>query len=104
MSALLTVRTTHGRVDLKRAGLFGGCQAVPIVDRRLIAMMAVGDEDVAGGEQAVNLLDLRYRLAEFNYASDFRSAPAATLVPARHFAAGAPLGVFVSIGATVGGA
>lgn len=54
--------------------------------------------------EAVNLLDLRYRLAEFNYASDFRSAPAATLVPARHFAAGAPLGVFVSIGATVGGA
>jgi hypothetical protein len=52
---------------------------------------------------ATNLLDRQYRLSEFNYASDFRSADQPTLVPARHFAAGAPRGVFVTLSATLGG-
>jgi TonB family protein len=52
---------------------------------------------------ATNLLDARYRLGEFNYESDFGSAPNPTLVPARHFSAGAPRAVFVSLAATLGG-
>jgi hypothetical protein len=37
-----------------------------------------------------NLLDRRYRLAEYNYTSDFRSQPFPTLTPSRHFNAGEP--------------
>ncbi|HEX3696209.1 MAG TPA: TonB-dependent receptor [Polyangia bacterium] len=51
-----------------------------------------------------NLFDRRYRLGEFNYASDFGCAPEPTLIPARHFTAGAPRGVFVSLSGTFGGA
>jgi iron complex outermembrane recepter protein len=39
---------------------------------------------------ATNLLDTRYRLGEFNFTSDFHSQAAPTLVPVRHFTAGAP--------------
>ena len=52
---------------------------------------------------ATNLLDRRYRLSEFNYASDFRTAQQPTLVPGRHFAAGAPRGLFLTLTATLGG-
>ncbi len=53
--------------------------------------------------QVSNLLDNRYRSAELNYASDFRSQPLPTLVPSRHFAAGAPRQVFLSLAITLGG-
>ena len=53
--------------------------------------------------QVTNLLDTRYRAAELNYVSDFRSQPLPTLVPARHFAAGAPRAVFVSFAIALGG-
>lgn len=52
---------------------------------------------------ATNLLDRQYRLSEFNYVSDFRSGPQPTLVPARHFSAGAPRGLFLTLSATLGG-
>ena len=52
---------------------------------------------------ATNLLDTRYRAAELNYVSDFHSQPLPTLVPARHFAAGAPREVFLSLSVNVGG-
>jgi iron complex outermembrane recepter protein len=42
------------------------------------------------GLSASNVLDNKYRLAEYNYVSDFRSASYATRVPARHFVAGEP--------------
>lgn len=63
-----------------------------------------------------NLLDARYRMAEFNYASDFRqqamspmgmatmAVPSPTLVPVRHFTAGAPRTFFFSVGVSWGGA
>jgi hypothetical protein len=38
-----------------------------------------------------NLFDTKYRLGEYNYASDFHTQTQPTLVPARTFAAGAPL-------------
>jgi TonB family protein len=53
---------------------------------------------------AMNLFDQRYRIAEYNYVSDFHSASAPTLVPARHFAAGAPRTLFVSLAVHFGGA
>lgn len=52
---------------------------------------------------ATNLLDRQYRLSEFNYASDFRGSAQPSLVPARHFSAGAPRGVFLTLTATLGG-
>ena len=51
-----------------------------------------------------NLFDRRCRLGEFNYASDFHSAPEPTLIPTRHFTAGAPRGVFLSLSSNLGGA
>lgn len=42
------------------------------------------------GVKATNLLDRRYRLGEYNYASDFHSQAEPTLTVARQFTAGAP--------------
>jgi iron complex outermembrane recepter protein len=53
---------------------------------------------------AMNLLDRRYRLGEYNYASDFRSRAWPTLVPARHFTAGAPRTFMLTLGVSLGGA
>ncbi|HTA18814.1 MAG TPA: TonB-dependent receptor plug domain-containing protein, partial [Polyangia bacterium] len=53
---------------------------------------------------STNLLDTRYRLGEYNYASDFKSQPLPTLVPERTFTAGAPRGVFATFGVNFGGA
>lgn len=50
-----------------------------------------------------NLANLEYRQSEFNFVSDFDRATPATLVPARHFAAGQPIGIFGSISGTLGG-
>lgn len=49
--------------------------------------------EVAG----TNLVNLEYKESEFNYVSDFDPTTPGTLVPARHFAAGAPIGIFVSL-------
>jgi TonB family protein len=53
---------------------------------------------------ATNLLDTRYRLGEYNYASDFHSQPQPTLVPDRTFAAGPPRALFLTLGFNFGGA
>ncbi len=55
------------------------------------------------GLAVTNLLDRRYRLGEYNYASDFHSEPFPTLVPVRHFAAGAPREIFVTLAVHLGG-
>jgi iron complex outermembrane receptor protein len=57
------------------------------------------------GFEVTNLLDTRYRIAEYDFVSNFPDSPGAapTLVPARHFAAGAPRALFVSLTATAGG-
>ena len=49
------------------------------------------------GVSAMNLLDAKYRLGEYNYASDFHSQSFPTLVPVRHFTAGAPLTIMWSL-------
>jgi iron complex outermembrane receptor protein len=51
-----------------------------------------------------NLFNVRYKLGEYNYASDFKSAPAPTLAPERSFTAGAPQQFMLSLSATLGGA
>ncbi|HET9933071.1 MAG TPA: TonB family protein [Polyangiaceae bacterium] len=51
----------------------------------------------------MNLFDSRYRLAEYEYVSAFRSNASPTLVPTRHFAAGAPRGVYFSLSLNLGG-
>jgi hypothetical protein len=52
---------------------------------------------------AQNLFDSRYRLGEYNYASNFHTAPEPTLVPQRAFTAGAPRTVMLTVSATLGG-
>jgi outer membrane receptor protein involved in Fe transport len=64
----------------------------------------LGWKNVELGLVATNLLDRRYRLGEYNFVSDFRSDPQPTLVPMRHFTAGAPRGIFVTLAVTFGGA
>ena len=53
--------------------------------------------------QVWNLLDTRYRAAEYDYVSDFAPGGPATLVPARHFVAGSPRTFFLSLSANFGG-
>jgi TonB family protein len=53
---------------------------------------------------ATNLLDRKYRLGEYNYGSIFDTGVPPTLVPQRHFAAGAPRGIFVTFAVSFGGA
>jgi iron complex outermembrane receptor protein len=56
------------------------------------------------GLVVTNLLDAKYRLGEYNYASDFRSTnQPPTLVPERMFSAGAPRQVFATFAIRVGG-
>ncbi|HEY4239786.1 MAG TPA: TonB family protein [Kofleriaceae bacterium] len=49
------------------------------------------------GLQAQNLLNTRYRLGEYNYASDFHSQSEPTLTVAREFTAGAPRTVMLRL-------
>jgi iron complex outermembrane receptor protein len=53
---------------------------------------------------AQNLFDAKYKLGEYNYASDFHSQPQPTLAPERAFTAGAPRAIMLSVSATLGGA
>jgi TonB family protein len=51
-----------------------------------------------------NLFNAKYKLGEYNYASDFHSQAEPTLAPERSFTAGAPQTLMLSISATLGGA
>jgi TonB family protein len=53
---------------------------------------------------AQNLFNARYKLGEYNYASDFHSQPEPTLAPERSFTAGAPQTIMLTLSATLGGA
>lgn len=52
---------------------------------------------------AQNLFDTQYRLGEYNYASDFHSQSEPTLVPSRHFTAGAPRTMMLELRFRMGG-
>jgi hypothetical protein len=55
------------------------------------------------GITSTNLLGTKYRLGEYNYASDFHSQSQPTLVPERMFSAGAPRGIFGTFAIHFGG-
>jgi iron complex outermembrane recepter protein len=55
------------------------------------------------GLSVTNLLNQQYRLGEYNFASDFHTEPSPTLVPVRHFTAGAPRAVYGTFGVNFGG-
>jgi len=56
------------------------------------------------GLAVTNLFNAQYRLGEYNYTSDFRtSGSLPTLVPARHFSAGAPAAVMATLAVHLGG-
>ena len=50
-----------------------------------------------------NIFDSKYKLGEYNYVSDFHSAPEPTLVPERVFTAGPPRSLFLTLAGTLGG-
>jgi outer membrane receptor protein involved in Fe transport len=55
------------------------------------------------GFEVTNLFDRRYRLGEYNYASNFQGeGQLPTLVPVRHFAAGPPRMLFLTLAVTFG--
>jgi iron complex outermembrane recepter protein len=55
------------------------------------------------GVAATNLFNAQYRLGEFNYASDFRlTGGTPTLVPTRHFTAGAPRQLLFTVSINLG--
>jgi iron complex outermembrane recepter protein len=60
-------------------------------------------KNVTVGIICTNLTGRRYRLAEYNYASDFRSQPYPTQVPSRHFVAGEPRAIYGTVTLTFGG-
>ena len=53
---------------------------------------------------AQNIFDARYRQSEYVFPSSFFPSEGTTLVPSRHFAAGSPRTIMLSLGLTVGGA
>lgn len=59
---------------------------------------------VSLGLAVTNLFGAQYRLGEYNFASDFRtSGSLPTLVPVRHFSAGAPRAVMLTLAFRLGG-
>lgn len=52
---------------------------------------------------STNLFDSRYKLGEYNFASAWSATASPSLVPARHFAAGAPRAIFLSLTLNIGG-
>lgn len=88
---------------------FVGRRALPFGQRSDTIFTVDGSASVSWRSYEIavvttNLFDRRYRLSEFNFASDFRGADQPTLVPTRHFSAGAPRAVFLTLTATLGGA
>lgn len=51
---------------------------------------------------STNVLDARYELGQYNFVSDWHTQSPPPAAPARHFSAGAPRSVFVTLGVTLG--
>jgi TonB family protein len=86
-----------------------GQRALPFSERSQDIFTVDGSATIAWSNYEIglvvtNLFDRRYRLGEYNYASDFQQSQSEpTLVPMRHFTAGAPRGFFATFAATFGG-
>lgn len=94
-----------------RAGLgvtYVGRRALPFGQRSDVIFVIDLSAEVAWkllslGFSATNLLDTRYKQVELNYASDFHTGGSLpSLVPALHFAAGAPRAVMITLGVHLG--
>jgi hypothetical protein len=81
-----------------------GERSDPIFTVDLSASLSVSHFEL--GLSSTNLLGTRYRLGEYNYASSFGASGAQqpTLVPERHFTAGAPRAIFATLSLNLGGA
>jgi outer membrane receptor protein involved in Fe transport len=104
-----TMGGSKARGALSAGITYVGRRPLPLGERSQIiftvdASATLGWKNFELGLVVTNLLDRRYRLGEYNFVSDFRSDPQPTLVPVRHFAAGAPRGVFVTFAVNLGGA
>jgi hypothetical protein len=84
-----------------RALLFGEeGQAIFVADAA--CAIALGAFEL--GVMSQNLFDSQYRLAEYNYVSEFRPDPVApNLLPVRHFSAGAPRTLLFTLTVHLGG-
>jgi hypothetical protein len=96
------------RTSLSAGVTYVGPRPLPYGDRSdtiftVDSTLTVGWWFIDVSLSAQNLLDARYRLGEYNFASDFHSQPFPTLVPVRHFTAGAPRTLLVSIALNFGG-
>ena len=90
------------RAALGTGVTYVGPRPLPYGDRSdriftLDGSLSVGWSFVDVALAAQNVLDARYRLGEYNYASDFGSQSFPTLVPVRHFAAGPPRTLLLSV-------
>ena len=99
---------TAPRAALGAGITYIGRRALPYGQRSDTIFTLDGNASIAWrdyelGVAMTNLLDTQYRLAEYNFVSDFRSTPDPTLVAARHFAAGAPRSVMLTLSASFGG-
>jgi iron complex outermembrane receptor protein len=105
--ARLSDRALSGRAGL--GVTYVGRRALPLSQRSDAIFTLDASASLAFGHFALelaaqNLLDSRYRLGEYQYASDFHSRGWPTLVPARHFTAGAPRSLTLSLAVNLGGA
>jgi TonB family protein len=85
---------------------FVGPRALPYGERSdtiftLDGSVSVSWDRYTLGIKASNLLDTKYRLGEYNYASDFRSGAEPTLTIARQFTAGTPRTVLLHVEVTL---
>jgi iron complex outermembrane recepter protein len=98
-----------GRALTATTGLgitYVGPRALPYGERSDTVFTVDGSASVAWDRykvtiKASNLLDTRYRLGEYNYASDFHSQDEPTLTIARQFTAGAPRTVLFQLEVTL---
>jgi len=67
------------------------------------ASLTLGYRNFDLGVAATNLFDDGYKQAEYNFVSDWHETGAPTLVPARHFSAGPPRQILLSLSANFGG-
>ena len=87
---------------------FVGRRALPYGQRSGViftvdASASVGWRNFDLEVSSTNLLDTRYKLGEYNFASDWQQSSSPNLVPSRHFAAGAPRAMFLTLTINVGG-
>ena len=99
---------TTPRATLGTGVTYIGRRALPYGQRSDTILTVDGNASLAWrdyeiGLAMMNIAGTQYRQAEYNFVSDFHSTPSPTLVAARHFAAGAPRSVMLSLSATFGG-